>query len=64
MGVLRTLKKWQSGYWKPIGAEKNCAGIAQRLDAVEYELNCLNRDLARIGVTAPPRRASLDHAAD
>lgn len=50
MGVLRTLKKWRSGYWKPIGAEQNSAGIAQRLDAVEYELNCLNRDLARIGV--------------
>ncbi len=62
MGVLRMYRKWRSGYWRPIDVEANGAAISQRLDAVEYELKSLNRDLAGIGLERTdklrPSRAS------
>lgn len=49
MRVWRMYKRWRSGYWRPIEVSGRGATISDRLDAVEYELESLNRDLARIG---------------
>jgi hypothetical protein len=63
MGVLRMYWKWRSGYWRPIEIDANGAGISQHLDAVEYELKSLNRDLARIGVDRTERHPKSRMAA-
>lgn len=49
MRVWRMYKRWRAGYWQPIEIDATGAAISDRLDAVEYELNSLSRDLARIG---------------
>lgn len=53
MGVFRLYRNWRRGYWRPFAPQVSGTEIGDKLNAIEYELQALNRDLARVGYTAP-----------